>query len=167
MAVIENLNAYFDQQKKDTLKRKLAKRGYDGANAGRRTSGWIAPSTSANSEITPSISKLRDRSRDLVRNNPYASKAIRVLVSNMICTGIVPSIKDKKTQKLYNKWIKECDADGQLNYYGLQHLSGRTMFESGECLIRFRYRRPEDNLSVPLQLQVLEPDYIDNNKLLS
>ena len=38
------------------------------------------------------------------------------------------------------------------------------MFESGECLIRFRYHRPEDNLSVPLQLQVLEPDYIDNNK---
>ena len=142
----------------------ISKRSYDGANSGRRTSGWITPSTSANSEITPSISKLRDRSRDLVRNNPYAAKALRVLVSNTVGTGIVPSIKDRKTLKLYAKWIRECDADGQLNYYGIQRLIARTVFESGECLIRFRYRRPEDNLSVPLQLQVLEPDYIDNNK---
>jgi lambda family phage portal protein len=36
--------------------------------------------------------------------------------------------------------------------------------ESGECLIRLRYRRPEDGLIVPLQLQVLEPDYLDSNK---
>lgn len=164
MAVIENLNAYFDQQKKDTLKRKLAKRGYDGANSGRRTNGWVTPSTSANSEINPGLSKLRDRSRDLVRNNPYANKALRVLVSNSVGTGIIPSITNKKTQELWKTWVKESDADGQLNFYGLQRLIGRTIFESGECLIRFRYRRPEDGLSVPLQIQVLEPDYLDSNK---
>jgi len=164
MAVIENLNAYFEQKNKDTLKRKLTKRGYDGANSGRRTSGWVTPSTSANSEITPGLSKLRDRSRDLVRNNPYANKGLRVFVANAVGTGIIPSIKDKKTQKLWKSWVKECDADGQLNFYGLQRLMGRTIPESGECLIRFRYRRPEDGLSVPLQIQVLEPDYLDTNK---
>ena len=36
--------------------------------------------------------------------------------------------------------------------------------ESGECLIRFRYRKESDGLSVPLQLQVLEPDYLDSQK---
>ncbi len=70
----------------------MSKRGYDGAKTGRRTSGWITPSTSADAEITPNIIKLRDRSRDLVRNNPYASKALRVLVSNAIGTGIIPNI---------------------------------------------------------------------------
>lgn len=164
MAVIENLSVYFDQQKRDTLKRKLSKRGYDGANSGRRTSGWNTPSTSANAEIRPGLSKLRDRSRDLVRNNPYANKALRVLVSNSVGTGIIPSITNKKTQELWKKWVKEADSDGQLNFYGLQRLIGRTIFESGECLIRFRYRRPEDGLSVPLQIQVLEPDYLDSNK---
>jgi len=142
----------------------MANRGYDGAKTGRRTSGWITPSTSADAEITPNILKLRDRSRDLVRNNPYASKALRVLVANSIGTGIIPNIKNKPANKLFQQWVTECDADGHLDFYGLQKLIGRTIFESGECLIRLRYRRPEDGLSVPLQLQVLEPDYLDSNK---
>lgn len=140
----------------------MAKRGYDGAKTGRRTGGWITPSTSANAEIAPNLVKLRDRSRDLVRNNPYAAKALRVLVSNTIGTGIIPSITHNATVKLWNKWINESDADGQLDFYGLQRLIARATFESGECLIRFRYRKLEDGLSVPLQVQVLEPDYLDS-----
>jgi hypothetical protein len=33
---------------------------------------------------------MRDRSRDLVRNNPYAAKAVQAVVSNLIGTGILP-----------------------------------------------------------------------------
>lgn len=170
MTILDNFIGVFSPQAKlNRLRVRRAleimeKRGYDGAKTGRRTSGWTAPSTSANSEIAPSLIKLRDRSRDLVRNNPYASKALRVLVSNTIGTGIMPSIGNKAVVKLWDKWINESDADGQLDFYGLQRLIARTIFESGECLIRFRYRRPEDGLSVPLQIQVLEPDYLDSLK---
>ena len=52
-------------------------RAYEGARLGRRTEGWIAAGTGANAEIAPAIARLRDRSRDLVRNNPYAAKAVR------------------------------------------------------------------------------------------
>lgn len=107
---------------------------------------------------------MRDRSRDLVRNNPYAAKALRVLVSNSVGVGINPSIKNKKILSLWNQWIKECDADGQIGFYGLQRLIVRTVYESGECLIRKRIRKKEDGLVVPIQLQVLEPDYLDSNK---
>ena len=34
------------------------------------------------------------------------------------------------------------------------------MLEGGEAFIRIRLRRPEDNLTVPLQLQVLEPEHV-------
>lgn len=34
------------------------------------------------------------------------------------------------------------------------------MLEGGEALIRLRYRRPEDGLTVTLQLQVLEPEHL-------
>ena len=34
------------------------------------------------------------------------------------------------------------------------------MLEGGECLIRLRPRRPEDGLTVPLQLQLLEPEHL-------
>lgn len=141
---------------------KLVERSYDGAKTGRRTSGWVSGGTSANSEIAPALTLLRNRSRDLVRNNPYAAKAINSLVSNAIGIGITPTLSDG--QALWKRWATECDADGQLDFYGLQMLAARTIRESGEVLVRLRYRLPSDGLSVPLQLQVLEPDYLDNFK---
>jgi len=142
----------------------LVQRSYDGAKTGRRTNGWTSGGNSANAEIAPALTLLRNRSRDLVRNNPYAKKAISTYVSNAVGTGIIAKIDNSQTQKLWEKWIKECDADGQHDFYGLQSLAANTIKESGEVLIRLRYRLPSDGLSVPLQLQVLEPDYLDNLK---
>ena len=56
-------------------------RGYDGAAKGRRTDGWRAPGSSADAEIGVAGALLRDRMRDLVRNNPHAAKAVAVLVN--------------------------------------------------------------------------------------
>ena len=53
-------------------------RAYEGARQSRRTEGWIAGGTGANAEIGTALHRLRDRSRDLVRNNPYASGTLRV-----------------------------------------------------------------------------------------
>lgn len=142
----------------------VTKRSYDGARADRRSNGWVAAGSSANSEILPQLSILRNRSRELVRNNPYASKAMRVLSSNRIGTGIMATINDKSVAALWKKWVKVCDADGQYDFYGLQKLISNTEAESGECLIRFRYRKMSDGLPVPLQLQLLEPDFIDATK---
>ena len=169
MTVLDDFIGYFSPVSKLSRIRarraiSIMQRGYDGAKTGRRSGGWITPSTSANAEIATSLVKLRDRSRDLVRNNPYASKAMRVLVSNSVGVGINPNIKNKKILSLWNQWIKECDADGQLGFYGLQRLIVRAIYESGECLIRKRIRKKEDGLIVPLQLQVLEPDYLDASK---
>ncbi len=66
------------------------RRSYEGARLGRRTEGWVAAGTGANAEIGPAIARLRDRSRDLVRNNPYAAKAVQAVVSNLVGTGIMP-----------------------------------------------------------------------------
>ena len=66
---------------------------YDGAKSGRRTDGWMAAGGDANTEVGASLISLRNRSRDLLRNNPYASKAIAELVGNTVGTGIVPQAK--------------------------------------------------------------------------
>ena len=47
----------------------LMQRAYEGAKVGRRTDGWVTAGSGANSEIAPALSRLRERSRDLVRNN--------------------------------------------------------------------------------------------------
>ncbi len=152
----------------------IAKRKYEGAATGRRTDGWISSSTSANLETLGSLTKLRDRSRDLVRNNSYASNAIDVIASNTIGTGIVAQIRDfskseKKIQTantLWKAWAESqaCDFDEKHEFGGLQNLCTRGKAEGGEMLIRRRIVKPTDQNPLPLQLQVLEPDFIDSSK---
>jgi lambda family phage portal protein len=139
-------------------------RGYAGADRGRLKSSIRAPSTSADAEVARDGRLLRDRMRDLVRNNPHAANALSVLVTHAVGDGIVPRTKDAKVNELYAAWSKRCDADGMLDIYGIQSLAVRGMFESGDGLVRRRRRRPEDGLPVPLQLQVLETDLIDSSK---
>lgn len=136
-------------------------RGYDAAKVGRRTAGWATGGGSANAEIAPSLSRTRNRCRDVVRNNEYASRALDALVANTVGDGIVAKAPD---QQLWNNWTEYCDADGQLDFHGLIELGHRTRRESGEVIYRFRQRRPEDGLEVPLQIQVLEPDHLDATK---
>jgi len=146
----------------------LVQLAYDGARNDRRTGGWITTGSSANAEIGAALAKLRERSRDLIRNNAYAARAVAEIVGAAIGTGITAQARsgdaglDARVNAVWQRWIEECDADGQLDFYGLQALIARTVVESGECLVRLRQRRPEDGLEVPLQLQVLEPDYLDH-----
>ncbi|MGL4963178.1 MAG: phage portal protein [Inquilinus sp.] len=150
-----------------------AVRGYEGAKGGRRTDGWYTPSTSANAEVGPAMTRLRNRARDLVRNSPYAARIVDVLTANIVGSGIVPRSKtgdkdlDRKVNDIWSRWVDQADADGQLDYYGLQALMVRGMIESGEQLMRFRPRRASDGLVVPLQVQVLEPDFIDDGRSLA
>ena len=146
-------------------------RSYDAAKTGSRTDGWTSVSgSSANSEIAPQLPRIRERSRDLVRNNPYAAKAVNVLVNNIVGAGIVPEAKSgtdrqqSATEDAWNDWAEVADADGMLDFYGIQALVMRTVVESGECLVRFRARRLSDGLAVPFQLQVLEPEFIDTGR---
>lgn len=143
---------------------------YEGAKTGRRTDGWTTAGTSANMEIGPALARMRDRGRDLVRNNPYAAKAVAVHEANAIGAGILAKADtgeenlNRDLDALWKDWSAACDADGLHDFYGLQKLADRTTVESGECLIRFRNRRPDDGMDVPLQLQLLEGDFLDASK---
>lgn len=142
-------------------------RAFEGAKQGRRNAGWRTTGASANVENITALPVLRNRSRDLVRNNAWCKKALCSWVGNAIGQGIRCNLQsDKQLGKLWKRWADStlCDADGDLNLYGLQELAARTMWESGSVIIRLRWRRLSDGLPVPLQLQVLEPDYIDLNK---
>lgn len=143
-------------------------RKYDGAAKGRRTSGWGDTGTSANTETQKALKSLRDRSRELTRNNPYSKKAVATIARNTVGTGIRPrplNGGDQATElmKLWNAWadVKTCDYDGLKTFYGLQRLAMRTIVESGEVLVRKRIVNDKEN---PLRLQVLEPDFIDSAK---
>lgn len=149
----------------------INKRFFDGASKGRRTEGWRTPSTSATSEISMASGTLRDRARDLVRNNAFAAKGLQVIVSNTIGTGIVAEIKSasgRGLEPLRKAWIDwaettAIDHNGKKDYYGLQTQIMRTVAESGEALV-LRQRLPAASQDIPIQIKVLEPDYIDKAK---
>lgn len=142
------------------------KASYDGAGTGRRAAGWDAPDGALNSLAVPNLQTLRKRARAAVRNDPYGYSAIDRRVSNLIGTGITPRarIEDAELRdllhELWEYWVDESDADGLLDFYGQQALIARMVEESGECFVRMRPRRPEDGLVVPLQLQVLAPEFV-------
>jgi lambda family phage portal protein len=148
--------------------RDLLQRHYEGASTGRRTQGWHKSLADVNAATGPFVGRLRDIARDLVRNNPYAESALSTIVDHTVGWGIVAKPKQKNARALamWNAWANStaCDADGRHDFSGLQQLVLRTVVESGECLVRRRIRRPEDGLPIPLQLQVLEPDYLDTLK---
>ena len=145
-------------------------RSYDAATFGRRGTGFRGTSSSVNAEIASSGSVLRNRSRDMARNNPYSKRAMKAIASNVVGTGVMPSIMSpsepakKKAKKLWKDWAesKKCDFAGKLNFYGMQRLVMRSVAESGEVFIR--QRRTDSMAGIPLQLQVLEADFLDTSK---
>lgn len=143
---------------------------YDGAGTGRRSIDWTAPDTGPISASISGLRTLRNRSRAATRNDPYAFSAIDKLVSNTIGTGITPKPKHsdknirKALQELWDDWADEADADGLTDFYGLQALICRSVYEAGECFVRIRPRRQEDGLAVPMQLQVLDPEFVPHDK---
>lgn len=152
------------------LPSRLKNSSYEGAGQGRRTQGWKSDSAGPATAGLSGLQTLRNRARAATRNDPWAFAANDRLVSNTIGTGItpMPMVKDKNLRAeinaLWNDWTIEADADGLLDYYGLQALVSRIVYEAGECFVRLRPRRPEDGLAVPLQLQVLEPEFVPYTK---
>ncbi len=148
-----------------------AKRTYEAASKGRRTDGWRTASTSANTEIKISISATRDRARALVRDNGHAAKAVNVIASHVVgygikTTPITPNKKNAKTMlAAWRNWAETtaCDADGLHDLYGLQDTIARCWAESGEVLIQ-RVWRPDEGLAIPMQIRVMEPDFLDTGK---
>ncbi|MFZ2309604.1 MAG: phage portal protein [Rhodoferax sp.] len=147
--------------------REMLVRAYEGAS---QKDGWRPRrgGASANTDHLADGASLRTRARALVQNVPYIARGLESLVANTIGTGITPrslSTNADAVDKLWGEWAKVCDADGVSDLYGLQAMAYRAMEQDGEVLVRLRARRTEDGLPVPLQIQVLEIDWLDSSRM--
>lgn len=147
-------------------------RKYDGATRGRRGKGWYANSTSVNAETDASLITLRDRSRDLRRNNAYAGRAIQAITANVVGSGIKTQIntsgarRQRLLRELWSQWAgtTACDYEGRMNLAQMQNMIMDAVSESGEVLIRLRRVVPTASNPLPIQLQILESDFIDDTR---
>jgi lambda family phage portal protein len=152
------------------------RRAYEGALVSRLTADWVTSSTSADAEIDGSLVRLRNRSRQLLRDNPYVQAARRAIVTNVIGRGIrmqsrVPMVRgggrlDKPiNDRIEAWWRRYCrkehiHAAGKLSFARILRQSMAAVPESGEVFIRLV---PEQfgNSGTPLGLEILEGDLCD------
>lgn len=138
---------------------------HDAAGTGRRMRGWM-PSSSGPNRANSGAPSIRNRARDSGRND-WAGRAIPSRwAANLVGTGILARPKTKNAElktrltELWDDWVNVSDADGVLDFYGQQNMSARNWIEAGEVFVRLRPRRAEDDLPVPLQIQILESDMV-------
>lgn len=123
---------------------------YDGAKRDRFTSDWRGSSGSADSDLVPSLATLRERSRELVRNNPIAASIVRVMVDNIIGTGIRVQARvaaeevglspeaaaawNARAERLFLQWSRHCDLHDHCDFFGIQSLICERWIVDGEII---------------------------------
>lgn len=139
---------------------------FHGASTGRRMASFRPTSSGPNSVVQLNAPELVRRSRDMRRNVPHARRALDLIPIHTVGTGIKPrflcshaATRDALTQ-LWADWTLKADADGMLDFYGLQALAVSELAEGGETFARLRSRRLSDGLPVPLQIQLLPTEQV-------
>jgi lambda family phage portal protein len=140
------------QRKMYRFVNKVALRGgYSGANIDRLNNNWVPKGGSADEDLLPDLDRLRERSRDLNRNDSVASGITSTMLSNTIGTGISPQCRidgetlgmtpeivskfQKQVESAWDKWSSYADAGNRMSFYEIQHLVERQILENGEGLI--------------------------------
>lgn len=149
---------------------------YDAASRGRRSWGWKAPGTSADSAAGASRARLRNLSRDMIRNRALAARGRDVVTGNVVGTGILPSVRmdapDQERSEQAMDVLRDHLLSPDIDAYGVNDLRGlqtqvmNAVFTDGEVLVRRRLRDPrlDPDLRLPFQLQVIEVDHLDETK---
>lgn len=151
------------------------RRGFEGAMYNRLVSDWVTSSTSMDAEIRKDLKKLRERARDLARNNDYAKNALRVITNNVVGQGITmqAAVKMRRGNKMddvtntaieaaWDKWKRKsnCHTGGTLSFADIERQVMHAVAESGEVFVR-KVNYAFGKSKVPLALEIIEADRLD------
>ena len=115
--------------------RKTKRSYFSGASQNRLLNNFVLSSKFADSEIRPSLRVLRNRARDLARNNAFARRYISVYVDNVVGAkgvhlqvrsrdpnGRLDSFANNLIERRWKEWGYNCTADGKLSWIDCQRL---------------------------------------------
>ena len=164
---------------KTKTRRFPAQRNYAGAGAGRLLAGFLGSSSSADQEIRPALRKLRDRCRQLARNEPIAAKALQIFRTQVVgdkglhlqvrarniprpgqLKGELDMSGNDIVERAFKEWSQKgvCEISGKFSWIDCQQLVQESLVRDGEVLIK--HIRNADN-KFGYAIQFLEPDYLD------
>jgi len=135
---------------------------WDAAAPLSRLKDWT-PQPGAPNAAWSNPSVLRARAAQEFANNPLARRAVDALVNAAWGgSGITPLFRDRGVQALWERWSRACDASGRLDWVGLGAQILTSVIVAGECFVILRV--DEAAPGVPLTLQVLGPEFLDESK---
>lgn len=147
-------------------------RKYQSAQGSRlNQSNFGASNDSADSELVTDLKALRARSRALVRDAAFAKNARRIIVNNVIGSGVrlQASVKNARGQMhervndsieaAFEAWCaaNRCHTGGELHFHSIERMAMGQVFEAGEIFIRMHRSKFGDS-KIPLALEVIEPE---------
>lgn len=153
---------------------------YTSAERGRRaTKEWKTSTGDADADLLFDLPTLRERSRDLDRNDPLAGGAISTNCTNIIGNGLKLQSRIKRnilklTEDQASAWeekteaefslfadTKNCDITRTLNFGGLQNLILRSAFTNGDVFSLLPHIQMKD-IPYSLKIQTIEADRVSN-----
>jgi lambda family phage portal protein len=149
---------------------------YRGSRRDRLYSSWLPRGGSADETLLPELSEMRERSRDLNRNDAHASGITSTMTTNVIGTGIRPQSRvddetlgiseksaanfQKKAERSWKKWLPFADAGERMDFYEIQQLVDRQILENGEAVV-IPFMLKDKSRPYSLALQVIESDRLE------
>ena len=149
------------------------KRSYDAARRGRLSSDWMASAASEDSELFSDLATLRNRSRQMIRDNPHAKNLQRIIENNVVGTGIgcqalvlKPNGEPDKdaNDRIEAAWAAWCERDtchtaGLMSMSDILRLVIGSVFRDGEAIVR-KVPQAFGKGKIPFALEVIEPDLL-------
>ncbi len=151
-------------------------RTYAGANQGRLFADFLASNTSADAELNNSLTVLRNRSRDLARNNEYVRRYLNMIKTNVVgekgftlqvrarnIDGTLDTVGNQIVEAAFHRWAKlgGPEVSGRMSWLDCQRYVAESLARDGEVFAKkVRNNRYTDGFSI----QFLEPEMIDTEK---
>jgi len=169
--------AWYNRITRKPKKRKtLNLRKYNGASTSRLFSDFLQTSTSADEEIKTNLRLLRDRSRDLARNDSYVQRYLNLMQSNVVGNngirlsmkarnddGSLDLVANRIIEQKWHEWCRlgNCTTNGRLTFIDCQKLFIESLARDGEVLVRHVKSRDSE---FGYQIEFLEADHLDETK---
>lgn len=157
---------------KDGKPIQVQERSYAAAQQSRLNMDWRPTGSSADTEVRQDLAYLRNRSRQLIRDNPYAKGGLRSLTNNVIGRGIAPLVQLRTADGKFDKegsrkvedlwWIwnraKYSHAGRTLTFSAAQRVLYHSKRESGEVFLH-RIDGFDRGSSVAMMVEIIEADH--------
>lgn len=159
--------------KRPTKGAKFQRRNYAAASKGRLFADFTGSNRSADSEIRWALRDIRNRSRDLERNNEYFRRYLHLLRTNVVGeNGFRLQVRARDANRnldvlgnqiIENAWkefsrLGGCTVDGKMSLVDLQSHVITGMARDGEVFLRIVKGK---FLRHGIALQIIEPDRVD------